>query len=237
MSSETLMSVAEAGVVLGVLLEGTEYIKFIHQRWPALERIGFAILILSLVADWRFQSQINEQHTQALLAADNRIASLTKVRNAFEEYLSPRSFIRQQQTDAIVAKLKPFAPQEIDLYWYPADLEANSFEGTMNDLLKFWCGWKVKDVPLDHGEYGSAVWDDSQDSRTSKAAHALTDALRDDLHLAIGGPAGSLMETVGEEHGLLIQRPIHDRKIVFVIGSLATAKELPQIEKFEGISK
>lgn len=70
------MSASEFGVVVGVVLEGTEYIPSIHRRWPILEKIGFLLLVLSLVADWHFQSQINERHTNALLSANTRIAEL-----------------------------------------------------------------------------------------------------------------------------------------------------------------
>src|SRR5260370_42316734 len=70
----SFMSVPGAGVFVGVVLEGTEYPPPIHKRWPALEKIGFLILILSLVADWHFQSAINERQTQELIAANNRIA-------------------------------------------------------------------------------------------------------------------------------------------------------------------
>ncbi len=77
MELNSWMSVAEAGVVLGVLLEGSEYIPAIHKRWPALEKIGFLILVVALVADWRFQSMINERQTQALVAAYERIVRLS----------------------------------------------------------------------------------------------------------------------------------------------------------------
>jgi hypothetical protein len=41
-----------------------------------LEKVGFLVLVLSLVADWHFQSQINERHTNALISANDRIAAL-----------------------------------------------------------------------------------------------------------------------------------------------------------------
>jgi hypothetical protein len=72
----TLMSASEFGVVVGVVLEGTEYVPSIHRRWPVFERIGFLLLVLSLVADWHFQSQINSRHTAALVLANTRIAEL-----------------------------------------------------------------------------------------------------------------------------------------------------------------
>ena len=70
------MSASEFGVVAGVVLEGIEYIPAIHRRGPMLEKVGFLVLVLSLVADWHFQSQINERHTNALISANDRIAAL-----------------------------------------------------------------------------------------------------------------------------------------------------------------
>jgi hypothetical protein len=80
-----LMSVSEFGVVLGVVLEGTEYVPGIHRRWPILERIGFMILVLALVADWHFQSKINERHTRELISARTRIAELDRQGKQFSK--------------------------------------------------------------------------------------------------------------------------------------------------------
>jgi hypothetical protein len=71
-----LMSVSELGVVIGVALEGTEYIPPIHKRWPWLEKLGFMVLVIALLGDWHFQSKINEHLTNDLIAADVRIATL-----------------------------------------------------------------------------------------------------------------------------------------------------------------
>src|SRR5260370_29078301 len=81
MDLNSLMSVAEFGVVVGVLMEGAEYVPWIHNRWPIIERLGFLILVVSLVADWHFQSAINERQTQALIAPDHRYDCLTKAPN------------------------------------------------------------------------------------------------------------------------------------------------------------
>jgi len=96
------MSISEVGVVLGVVLEGTEYIPPIHRRWPALEKIGFLVLVLALVADWHFQSAINERQTQDLIRANNRIVGL-----------SPRYQWLWPDKDRRVAALKSFAKQKV----------------------------------------------------------------------------------------------------------------------------
>jgi hypothetical protein len=239
MDLNSLMSLSEAGVVIGVVLEGTEYVPPIHSRWPWLETVGFFMLVIALICDWHFQSAINEQQTRALIAAGDRIAALTKSRNVIEQYLTPRWVIHQKETESIAAKLKPFAGQQIDLYWYPGDLEANQFAGAMDNILKWWCGWKVNDVPTNHGEFANIVWYDPQDSKTSNAAQALVKALREDLHLDMGGPAGPLMQSVGvTKQGLVMQQPLHDKKIAFVIGTLSTAKNAPsEAESIQGTSK
>src|SRR5712692_2190354 len=91
-SLNSLMSAAELGVVIGVVLEGIEHIPSIKARWPILEKIGFAILVLSLIGDWHFQSEINERHTNDLISAHNRIAELVKA-------VSPRSLSDAEQKD------------------------------------------------------------------------------------------------------------------------------------------
>jgi hypothetical protein len=102
MELNSLMSIAEAGVVFGVILQGTEYVPPIHRRWPALEKVGFLVLVLALVADWHFQSAINERQTQDLITANNRIAMLAR------RY--QRLWLDQ---DKRVAALKPFAKQKV----------------------------------------------------------------------------------------------------------------------------
>ncbi len=54
-----------------------EYIPPVYRRWPALEKIGFFVLVLALVADWHFQSAINKRQIQDLIAANNWIAMLS----------------------------------------------------------------------------------------------------------------------------------------------------------------
>jgi hypothetical protein len=105
MELNSLMSISEAGVVLGVILEGTEYIPPIHRRWPVLEKLGFLILILALIADWHFQSAINERQTQNLISANNRIIAL-----------SPRYWLLSgQSAQAMVINLSAFRGQKIDI--------------------------------------------------------------------------------------------------------------------------
>lgn len=99
-----LMSVSELGVVTGVILEGTEYVPTIHQRWPILEKVGFFILILSLVGDWHFQSAINQQQTEALIAANSRIATLL-----------PRSLALYSDSDEIAQALSSWRGQKVDI--------------------------------------------------------------------------------------------------------------------------
>jgi hypothetical protein len=101
------MWVSEAGVVLGVVLEGTEYVPPIHKRWPTLEKIGFLILVLSLVADWHFQSMINEEQTQDLIAAENRIVRM-----------GPRAELLygESRTNLVTGLKKPeFAQQKVEI--------------------------------------------------------------------------------------------------------------------------
>ena len=99
------MSVAEAGVVLGVVLEGTEYIPPIHRRWPFLEKIGYLILIIALVGDWHFQTAINDKQTRELIDADNRIVGL-----------SPRYWLMNAGGERIASALKPFAGQKVVIF-------------------------------------------------------------------------------------------------------------------------
>ncbi len=105
MELNSLMSISEAGVVLGVILEGTEYIPPIHRRWPVLEKIGFLVLILALVADWHFQSAINERQTEDLIAANNRIVML-----------SPRYWRLSIDRNKRIAALRPFAKQKVAIF-------------------------------------------------------------------------------------------------------------------------
>jgi hypothetical protein len=77
------MSGAEMGVVVGVVLEGTEYVPSIKKRWPFLEKIGFLILVLALIADWDFQSRINTQLTQDLISANAANLALEKKMHGF----------------------------------------------------------------------------------------------------------------------------------------------------------
>jgi hypothetical protein len=102
MELNSLMSMSEAGVVVGVLLEGAEYIPPIHRRWPALEKIGFLVLVLALVADWHFQSAINEHQTEDLISANNRLIAL-----------APRYWRVLTDRDKRVTALKPFAKQKV----------------------------------------------------------------------------------------------------------------------------
>jgi hypothetical protein len=100
-----LMSCAEAGVVVGVILEGTEHIPRIHKRWPKLERLGFIVLVVCLIGDWNFQARINEHNTNDLIAAKNRIVEL-----------SPRYWLLTTEVNkSLVDTLKPFAGQRIEL--------------------------------------------------------------------------------------------------------------------------
>jgi hypothetical protein len=115
MELNSLMSISEAGVVAGVVLEGTEYIPSIHNRWPSLEKIGFLLLVLALVADWHFQSAINEQQTQELIAANNRIVALsprTALLNG-EEPLSRIKGVAAQYSGQRVAMFMNLKPPTI----------------------------------------------------------------------------------------------------------------------------
>lgn len=113
MGLNSLMSISEAGVLVGVILEGTEYIPPIHQRWPALEKVGFLVLVLALIADWRFQSAINERQTQDLIAARNRIIAL-----------SPRAWFLTPEVDKeLIAALRPFAGQKVDFVIWRQDTD------------------------------------------------------------------------------------------------------------------
>jgi len=100
MSLNSLMSLSEAGVVLGVVLEGTEYVPVINNKWPQLEKIGFLILVMALVADWHFQSAINDQQTTALISASTRLATLNLRASQLEKDLAaarPQIAIAQQR--------------------------------------------------------------------------------------------------------------------------------------------
>jgi hypothetical protein len=209
------MSIAEAGVLFGVLLEGTEYIPPIRKRWPALEKIGFLVLVISLAADWRFQSAINEQQTDDLIKAEQRLENERQARATIEQYLHPR-FPKQKQTEEIAARLKPFEGQKIDVSWYPKDQEANLFGGIMADVLRGWCGWKVNIVRLDVGQYGSMIAYDPKNPQAEKAAKALFAAMTDVLHIDVGGPDGPTMSN-----------PPTDGKVLFLIGTLYGSKHLP----------
>jgi hypothetical protein len=157
-----------------------------------------------------------------------------QMRANIEEYLTPRWFMSQREYDIIGARLKPFAPQKIDLYWYPADLEANRFEMLLHDILKS-SGWTVGEVRVEHPEDGSVVWYDPDGASTTKAAHTLVDVLNSQLRLSLGSPAGPLMQQVGEyKNGLVMQQPLRDGKIALVIGTLAMAREIPDWVNSEG---
>jgi hypothetical protein len=142
MEPNSLMSVSEAGVVLGIVLKGTKYVPSIRRRWPPLERIGFAILVLSLVADWHFQSAINERQTQALINAGNRIASLNRMTEELrrqnlrlESQLAWRA-LSEKQKNELTANMRPFAKQKIDVVSYLGDAEAQALGDQIAAVFK-----------------------------------------------------------------------------------------------------
>lgn len=136
----TLMSVSEFGVVTGVVLEGTEYIPAIHRKWPWLERVGFLVLVIALIGDRHFQSAINKQQSQDLIAARDRIVAL-----------SPRGWLLTPDVNnQVIAELKPFAGQRVDfVIWRQGANSANTTEQSFfisrlwDNVLGFagWVDW------------------------------------------------------------------------------------------------
>jgi hypothetical protein len=186
MDLNSLMSASEAGVVLGVLLEGTEYVPPIHKRWPSLKKIGFAILVLSLVADWRFQSAINEEQTRLLLAADNRIASLqTKLIQ-----VAPRAeLLYGESRKKLVGRLKEsrFASQKVETRFCDAsfnrsyiDTETMAFAMLLPSIMQE-AGWTADLANRREGCNGTGIWVQvapNASAQTREAATALADALK-----------------------------------------------------------
>jgi hypothetical protein len=70
-----------------------------------IQKIGFLILIVALVGDWHFQSAINEEQTDELVSAQNRIVAL-----------SPRYWLMGAGGERIVSALKPFARQRVVIF-------------------------------------------------------------------------------------------------------------------------
>lgn len=210
------MSISEVGVVIGVALEGTEYVPWIHKRWPILERIGFLLLLVSLVADWHFQSAINERQTQALVAADNRIASLTS--QVIE--LSPR--LRLTNNEAFLTTLakaaSKYSGQKLKLFinLNTADdrEEVLGFARQIN-IVFAGAGWRDPsgnkitfansigsnveyDPPDREGARGVALhtWADAP-LRTSKAADEIVEVLRSVGVMAYHSTATTKFSTSG----------------------------------------
>jgi hypothetical protein len=120
-----LMSLAEIGVIVGVALAGTEYLA-IHDRWPKLTKIGFLILVLSLIADWRAQSKINSHLVDELVAARSRI-----------RVLSPRNLtLDQEKTLFELARRSKGVPGT--LLWPQDDAEVNHIASQMMLVLGSW---------------------------------------------------------------------------------------------------
>ena len=100
----TLMSVSEFGVVVGVALEGTEYVPCVHAHWPWLKKLGFVVLVISLIGDWHFQSAINTSLTNEIIAADTRIVGLL-----------PRTAILNGQLAMLAKVASPYSGQKFKM--------------------------------------------------------------------------------------------------------------------------
>lgn len=222
MELNSLMSIAEAGVVLGVILEGTEYVPSVHKRWPVLEKVGFLILVLSLVGDWHFQSAINAQQTQDLIAARNRIIAL-----------SPRSWsLTPDVNQKLVAALKPFAGQKVDLVIrvHGDTTEPSFFASGLREIFED-SDWRDPLGKPFSASFAPLVVDDAgvtgvmietgphASSQMGNAATALASALNEELPrlpaYAVTGPVASwpnrddgdtLLITVGLKYPLLQSR-------------------------------
>ena len=170
MELNSFMSLSEAGVVVGVLLEGTEYIPPIHRRWPVLEKLGFFILVLALVADWHFQSAINERQTDELISANNRIIAL-----------APRYWMLVEGPEDIVPKLAPFASQKVvilqcqDSRYDPNEISAAAdslaFRLDTADWLNAWGERILLPYPASAGKgrmYNKIVFDNPDRGRCSQ---------------------------------------------------------------------
>lgn len=120
-----LMSLAEIGVIIGVALAGTEYLA-IHNRWPKLTKIGFLILVLSLIVDWRVQSKINGHLVDELVAGRSRISALT-----------PRNLTLDQEKKLFeLARQSKGVPAT--LLWPQGDAEVNHIASQMMLVLGSW---------------------------------------------------------------------------------------------------
>jgi hypothetical protein len=120
-----LMSLAEIGVIVGVALEGTEYLA-IHNRWPKLTKIGFLIIVLSLIADWRVQSTINRRLADELVGARSIISALTPRNLTFDQ--EKKLFELARQSKGVPATL----------LWPQADAEVNHIASQMMLALGPW---------------------------------------------------------------------------------------------------
>jgi len=124
---------AAVAVVIGVLLEGAEHLHDIRTKgWrPIAPKIGFAILVIGLAVETVFEARIGKSAAETSLKA-------AKLEDAVAwRHLNP------QQRANIVATLRGYGGEKINVFSYFGDLEAEVFADQIAQALggKDGAGW------------------------------------------------------------------------------------------------
>lgn len=176
--------IAAAMVVVGVLLEGAEYLDDLRKKgWrPITPKIGFAILVIGLAFETVFEARIGQDAANTRLRAGQAELALEKIK-------MPRSLTAHQENE-IVKALKPFAQMEVDVCVYPDDPEIVGITNQVMDVLKR-AGW----IPYLYfvTEYTRSVSGmlAETDPGDAKAMTALVNVLRAQ-NLSVDGPIPSV---------------------------------------------